>query len=277
MGRDFVLVLGGASGCVSNIVVDGLCDQDKYDVVCAGRTPMKARGDKTVTFLPFDIFEKGGTNRLIAAAKKQGSCKAVVNCISTGGKVSYDTTKIAYLNYCAVNAFIHIAKELKATLLHMSSFKVGLPERFNADICEGMEPWNGARSPYAWSKLAAELKLSNSDLEDMSYIRIGLMDSPHAKRFYTRVRATCDFPVKVTDEIDLKDAIFDAVEAKGRHLISVKTHAEQCPAFYKRMSGRTCIAVFPRWLFDYTFGKLLPTKMIDYCDSSGDFTYALPL
>ena len=65
--------------------------------------------------------------------------------------------------------------------------------------------------------------------------------------------------------------------AKGRHTISVKSHKEGNGEFYSRMAGgRWCFPGMPVWLFNFVFGHLLPTKLIDYCDPTGDFTYRLP-
>jgi len=279
MAPSTVLILGGASGCVANIIIDRLMsDKKKYTCVVAGRSAPWARDGREVAFIKYDIFEKGSTEKLIATVERDfGKCSAIVNCISTGGKVSYDTTKIAYLNYCSANTLVHLATELKATLVHMSSLKVGNPEDFDHESLEGMPPWAGARSPYAWSKLACELKLTTSTLKDYSFVRIGLMDSEHAKKFYTRVRAVCNFKVKVTEEDDLQEAIETAIKAKGRHIVSVDAHPEDNYTFYRRMSGRSCLFVCPVGAFNWFFGNMLPTKMIDYVDPTHNFEYKMPL
>ena len=201
-----ILMLGGGSGCVANIICDCLTDLDNdYKVVVAGRTKMEPRNGTEVDFIPFDMYEEHASDGLIKTVTEEfGDVSAVVNCISTGGKISYDTTEIAYKNYVSVNSMVNLAKGLDASLVHMSSMKVGNPEDFSPAQIEGKPAWRGARSPYAWSKLAAELKLTTSDVKNMSFIRIGLMDSPHALKFYTRVRAYCDFRVTVTKEKDLQ-------------------------------------------------------------------------
>jgi hypothetical protein len=253
---------------------------DKYYLIVAGRTPMVERDGKVPAFIKYDLFVKGQLHGLmdsINMMKGDMQVAAVINCLSTGGKLSYDTTKIAYLNYLATNVVLHLTKSFNATLVHMSSMKVGTPESQDPFQTEGCPPWKGARSPYAWSKLAAELKLTTSDQKDMSFIRIGLMESEWGKRFYTRVRMYVDFPVAVTQEEDLQNAIEDAIEKKGRHITTCRFEKEMNSAFYKRMSGRCCLLKMPVWLFNYTFGNLLPTKMIDYVDPEHDFKYMLPL
>jgi dTDP-4-dehydrorhamnose reductase len=276
-----VILMGGGSGCVSNIIADRMMAKpDKYYLIAVGRTPMEDREGKRVPFIKYDLFVKGQLDSLIQSLREMSGdmeVAAVINCISTGGKLSYDTTKIAYLNYLATNTILHLAKQFSATLVHMSSMKVGTPESSDPYQTEGTPPWKGARSPYAWSKLAAELKLNTSDQKDMTFIRIGLMESEWGKRFYTRVRMYVDFPVAVTQEDDLQNAIEDAIAAKGRHITTCRFTKEMNGAFYKRMSGRCCLLKMPVTLFNYTFGSFLPTKMIDYVDPTHDFTYMLPL
>jgi len=273
-----VLVLGGSSGCVSNIAVDYLTSSDKYTCLAAGRSAFVSRNGVLPAFYHYDVFEVGGTQRLLDQIQKdQITIHTVINCISTGSKVSYDTTMIAHLNYVSLNAVIHIASTLGATLIQMSSLKVGSPESKDPLQLEGNPHWLGARSPYAWSKLAAELKLMNSTLADYSLLRIGLMDSPHGKKFYTRVRAVCDFKVKVTREKDLYDAFGAALQEKGRRVCNVHSKCESNMAFYKRMSNRDFLLPVPLGLFNFVFGRFMPTKMIDYVDPSYDFSYAIPL
>jgi dTDP-4-dehydrorhamnose reductase len=275
-----VLVLGGASGCVSNIIVDRLCTKPgKFTVIVAGRTPMAPRDDLVPKFIPYNIFGNGALKGLLESLKDYGDVHAVVNCICTGGKTSYDTTQVAYLNYVAMSVMVELCKALKAKLVHMSSLKVGSPESFDwTSIEQGPAPWTGPRSPYAWSKLAAELKLLNSDLPDMSFIRIGLMDSPHGKKFYTRVRMITDFNVKVTTEEDLQDAIELAIGATGRYTTCVMHHIETNVNFQYRMSGgRWLVLYVPYFLFNFFFAHLLPTKLLDYTDPNSTFDYKLPL
>lgn len=272
-----VLLCGGGSGCVSNIIADRLMSKvGKYKLIVAGRTPMQPREGKDVPFVKFDIFQKGSLDSLVNEVKQFSDgleIAAVVNCVSTGGKLSYDTTKIAYLNYVSTNALIHLATTLKCNLVHMSSMKVGTPENPSPTQMEGMPPWKGARSPYAWSKLAAELKMTCSDVKDMSFIRIGLMDSPHGKRFYTRVSVTCDFNIAVTQEADLQDAIETAIAAKGRHIVTCPFTKQTNAQFYRRMAGRSWIPTVPVFCFNYVFGNCIPSKMIDYVDPEHDFAY----
>eukprot|EP00559_Dactyliosolen_fragilissimus_P007053 CAMPEP_0184857182 /NCGR_PEP_ID=MMETSP0580-20130426/2350_1 /TAXON_ID=1118495 /ORGANISM="Dactyliosolen fragilissimus" /LENGTH=255 /DNA_ID=CAMNT_0027352633 /DNA_START=50 /DNA_END=814 /DNA_ORIENTATION=+ len=245
-----VVLCGGGSGCVTNIICDRLMRKsEEYFLIVAGRTPMPPRDEKSIDFIHFDIFEQNAGENLINEINKligtkgiacgvQNKVSAVINSISTGGKISYDTTKIAYLNYVSVNFMVNLAKSLNCALVHMSSLKVGQPENFDPTQLESEPAWRGARSPYAWSKLAAELKLLNSDLQDMSLIRIGLLDSLHAKKFYTRVRVVCDFPVTITEEKDLQNTIEKAIHAKGRHIVTVEHHVESNLQFYRRMSNR---------------------------------------
>jgi hypothetical protein len=294
--KKVVLMCGGGTGCVTNIICDRLMSKsDDYFLIVAGRTPMEPRDGVPVPFVKYDIFEEGSTENLIKSVQyilntqhadyaNSGVPKkvtAIVNSISTGGKVSYDTSMIAFLNYVSMNVMVHLSKTFDdATLVHMSSLKVGNPEDFDHTVLEkgvgAQLLWKGARSPYAWSKLAAELKLLSSDLKGMSFIRIGLMESPHAKKFYTRVRAVCDFPVAVTQEAILQNAIEDAIVAKGRHIVACAHQTESNVAFYKRMSGRWFLFQLPLFLFNFIFGNLLPTKMIDYVSPNHDFKYMLP-
>ena len=54
-----VLLCGGGSGCVSNIIADRLMSKvGKYKLIVAGRTPMQPREGKDVPFVKFDIFQK---------------------------------------------------------------------------------------------------------------------------------------------------------------------------------------------------------------------------
>jgi hypothetical protein len=278
--KKVVLLCGGGTGCVTNIICDRLMSKsDDYFLIVAGRTPMEPRDGVPVPFVKYDLFEEGSTDNLIKSVQyilntqhadaDSGVPKkvtAIVNSISTGGKVSYDTSMIAFLNYVSMNVMVHLSKSFDATLVHMSSLKVGNPEHFDHTVLEGGALWKGARSPYAWSKLAAELKLLSS----------GLMESPHAKKFYTRVRCVCDFPVAVTQEAILQNAIEDAIVAKGRHIVACAHQTESNVAFYKRMSGRWFLFQLPVFLFNFIFGNLLPTKMIDYVSPNHDFKYMLP-
>lgn len=272
-----VLILGGGSGCVSNIIVDRLfLYPDKYNVIVAGRTPMVPRNGGEVCFHKYDIYVEGSLQQLIDnLIQHWKTIDTVVNCIASGGKLSYNTTQIAYLNYVSVNTIVHIAKTFNATLIHMSSLKVGSPEDFDFRAVEKCSPWLGPRSPYAWSKLAAELKLLNSDLQNVTLVRIGLMDSKHGLKFYTRVRMICNFNVKVTFEKDLQDAIELSISSKGKHTVNVEHHIEQNVAFQRRLSGRTFLLRCPLWIFNFIFGRLLPTKMLDYVDPQGSFEYCL--
>lgn len=274
MAPKTILVMGGASGCVANIVREHLAaNKKKYRVVVAGRTAPVSGTE----FVHFDLFESDHDEFIQSLATNYGPIHAVVNCVSTGGKLSYDTTLIPMLNYVSANLMVALATQLDATLVHMSSLKVGTPEDTSTKSMSRPLVWRGPRSPYAWSKLAAEQKLLLSDLKDMSFIRIGLMDSVHGKKFYTRVRTYVNFPVTITKEEDLCAAIEEAIVAKGRHTISVKSHKEGNGEFYSRMAGgRWCFPGMPVWLFNFVFGHLLPTKLIDYCDPTGDFTYRLP-
>lgn len=273
-----VLVLGGSSGCVSNIAVDYLSQSNEYRCLSAGRSAFTDRGDATPTFFYYDVFDVGGTDRLLKNLRESNNTvHAIINCISTGSKISYDTTMIAQLNYVSLNAVIYLASELNATLIQMSSLKVGSPESTDPYQLEGTSTWLGARSPYAWSKLSAELKLMNSKLKNYTLLRIGLMDSPHGKKFYTRVRTVCNFQVNVTEEEDLYESLGLALENRGRRVCNVVSHPESNLSFYKRMSNRWCLLPIPVWLFNFTFGRLLPTKMIDYVSPTCDFSYAVPL
>ena len=157
---------------------------------------------------------------------------------------------IAMLNYVSVNSMIHLAKTFNSTLIHMSSLKVGSSEDFNP-ACDFL--WRGPRSPYAWSKLAAELKLLSSDLNNISFIRIGLMDSIHAKKFYQRVRACVNFKVAVTQEKTLQDAIEEAIVAKGRKFKTCDYDLVDNLPFYRRMSGRYFLLIFPVWFFNFVW------------------------
>jgi hypothetical protein len=278
MVQQNVLVLGGSSGCVSNIAVDFLTSSKEYTCLAAGRSPFVASGGITPTFYQYDVFEEGGTQCLIDTLKKNhGTIYAIINCISTGSKVSYDTTMIAQLNYVSLCAVIHIASIFQAKLIQMSSLKVGSPESNDPFQLEGKPNWLGARSPYAWSKLAAELKLMNSNLENYSLLRIGLMDSPHGQKFYTRVRAVCDFKVTVTTEEDLHESFCEALINDGKRVCNVLSHSENNVSFYKRMSNRWCLLHMPVSLFNFIVGRCMPTKMIDYVDSSFDFSYVIPM
>lgn len=304
--KKVVLLCGGGSGCVTNIICDRLMKKsDEYFLIVAGRTPMKDRDGVPVNFIHFDLFEENACGNLIRNVGKllseardgeddgvvPNKVTAIINSISTGGKVSYDTSMIAFLNYVSVNAMVYLAETLGSSLIHMSSMKVGQPDDFNPKVLEKKKGeassvnvnnesnavvWKGARSPYAWSKLAAELKLVSSDLKDMSFVRIGLVDSRHAVKFYTRVRMVCDFPVTVTEERDLQDSIEEAIHKKGRHVTTVKSHVESNYAFYRRMSNRILLFQIPVWLFNFIFGSLMPTKMMDYIHPSCSTTYKLP-
>ena len=83
----------------------------------------------------------------------EGPTNIVINCMSTGGKASYDTTLIALLNYRSLEHVANLSRDVNAKLIQMSSLK--------ANFSPGMDPsvYNGPRSPYAWSKLAADLFL----------------------------------------------------------------------------------------------------------------------
>lgn len=288
--KKVVVLCGGGSGCVTNIICDRLMEKsaEEYFLIVAGRTPMEPRNGVDVPFIKFDLFAENATDNLLESVetllknqpkdnKVPKKVTAVINSISTGGKISYDTTYIAFLNYVSMNAMIHLATKLSATLVHMSSMKVGEPESFDPKVLEGGAIWKGARSPYAWSKLAAELKLMNSDLKNMSFIRIGLMDSEWGRKFYTRVRAVCDFRVVVTAEQDLQDEIEKAIVKKGRHITTVDHHIESNLKFYTRMSGRWLLFRMPVFIFNFVFGNLMPTKMIDYINPANDTSYKLPL
>ena len=97
--KKVILLCGGGSGCVTNIICDRLLggeNKDDYMVIVAGRTPMKQRSDDVIPFIFFDLLEEDAIGNLVKDIKHLlkklcwkdgvsiGKIDAIINCISTG-------------------------------------------------------------------------------------------------------------------------------------------------------------------------------------------------
>ena len=270
-----VLVLGGASGCVSNIVVDYL-SKAKCKFITAGRTEYDPRPNTTIPFLKYDIFEENSTEKLIAFAKKH-NINCIINCICTGGKLSYDTTKIGFMNLAYIDTIVHIAKSLTARLIHFSSLKVG-DISVDPYRLEKESYWTGPRSPYCWSKYAAELRLLSANYFPLTVIRIGLVDSVHGKKFYTRNVMLGDNMVNVTMESELYDMLNESMKNTDnksiKYVNSVPVQMKDSE-FGSSFSNSMYISLSHK-LLDLFANKMLPTKILDYVSPQSSSVYLGP-
>lgn len=265
-----ILVLGGGTGCVSNIVVDYLL-ATKCNFITAGRTPYKK--ETRITHIKYDIFENGSTDKLISVSKSS-KINCVINCICTGGKLSYDTTKIAFMNLAYVDTIVFISRQLNASLIHFSSLKVG-DISFNPYRVEQERAWFGPRSPYAYSKYCAEMRLINANYTPLTILRIGLVDSDHGQKFYTRWNVVSDNIVNVTSVSELYKMLNEALCNTNRRKIgfinSVADKRTSCD-FVASFSDDIYFYA-PHQLFDLFVNRCLPTKGLDYVSPNSSSEY----
>jgi dTDP-4-dehydrorhamnose reductase len=265
-----VLVLGGGTGCVSNIVVDYLI-KTKCNFITAGRTPYEK--DKKIIHFKYDIFEKGSTDEIIKFAKKK-NINCVINCICTGGKLSYDTTKIAFMNLAYMDTIVFISKELNASLIHFSSLKVGDINN-NPYRLEKEHVWYGPRSPYAYSKYSAEMRLINSKYYPMSVLRIGLVNTKYGEKFYTRFNVVSDNIVNVTSETEIYEMLNKAICNKNKNeIMYINSSPDKCMSkdFITSFSNDLYLYI-PHQLFDLFVNRCLPTKGLDYVSPNSSSEY----
>ena len=269
--KEIILLLGGGSGCMAQIVADTLID--KCNLVVAGRTPIK----DTFDFIKFNVLESNATKKVLDVIQtKKYKVKTIINCVSTGSKVSYDTTKIAHLNFMFINLVIHLTNELSANLIHISSLKVGNILSSSPNEIYDHRVYSGPRSPYAWSKLAAEFKLYNSNLNNFSIIQIGLIDSiKHAKKFYSRVPLCTNHKLKVTKVADFEEDLMASLDKTGRRIVRSKYNEEISYKFCKRMSNKKFMFTMPSFLYNFFLGRMMPHKGLDYISPGSETSYLL--
>ena len=261
-----VLVLGG-SGCLANVLCEHFSDNGKYKVYFAGRNkPLNMSKDSK--FIYYDMFDDKTYNDL----KQLKSVDVVINTIGTAGKLSYDTTKIAQMNYLITFNLIDLAKHYKCSIIHVSSYKVGDTTR--DEPITSNEIWRGPRSPYAWSKLAAENNLLQSKVRNVSLIRIGLLTSKHAAKFYASPMAF-DGYVNVTTQEDFIISVQQALKSSGTCVIGSHITKTKCIEYHKSMYGNRWELVLPTCFFKI-ITSYLPHKMLDYADPD-EHTYEYKL
>ena len=265
-----ILVLGGGTGCVSNIVVDYLI-KTKCNFITAGRTPYEK--DSKIIHFKYDIFEKGSTDNIIEFAKKN-NINCVINCICTGGKLSYDTTKIAYMNLAYIDTIVFISKKLNASLIHFSSLKVG-DISDNPYRVEQEKVWFGPRSPYAYSKYAAEMRMVNSKYYPTSVLRIGLVNTEYGEKFYTRVKLVTDTIVNITSENEIYEMLNEAISNINKtDILYINSRPDKKIAtdFMTSFSDGLYLYV-PHQVLDFFINRCMPTKMLDYVSPNSSSEY----
>jgi nucleoside-diphosphate-sugar epimerase len=265
-----VLVLG-TSGCLANILYDYFSKhKDDFNIYMAGRNkPFNLKNEKQLIY--YDMFDEKTYNNL----KKIKKIDVIINTIGTAGKLSYDTTKIAQMNYLITYNLIDLAKFYDCKIVHVSSYKVGDTTR-NTPI-KTDEIWRGPRSPYAWAKLAAENNLLHSNIQNVVLIRIGLISSNYAAKFYAP-RVSFDGYVNVTQEKDFIKSIKKSlnVQTKGKEIIGSKIKKEKCLDYHKSMYGDRFEIVLPTVFFKI-ITSYLPHKMLDYADpDEHTYEYGFP-
>jgi dTDP-4-dehydrorhamnose reductase len=265
-----ILVLGGGTGCVSNIVVDYLL-KTKCNFIVAGRTPHEK--DSEIIHFKYDIFKKGSTDKIIKFAKKNNiSC--VINCICACGKLSYDTTKIALMNLAYMDTIVFISRQLNASLIHFSSLKV-CDINFNPYRLEQEKCWFGPRSPYAYSKYAAEMRLVNSNYYPTSVLRIGLVDTEYGEKYYTRFSMVSDNIVNVTSENEIYEMLNKALcNTNKNEILYINSNPDKrVSSDFTTSFSDDIYFLVPHQIYDFIFNRCLPTKLLDYVSPTSSSEY----
>ena len=239
-----LLVLGGDGG-----VVNTLIPFFNSKTIIVGRKTPVVEGD--YDFVCANIFDD-----VKSIVSQVQSVKIILNCIGyAGADVSQNG-----LNLTSLKSIVKLAAHYNCRVIHLSTIKCNHLEFIEHPQRKFRVPF----SPYAWSKLAAELYLENH-WGNSSILRMGFLNSKFCVQYYNHSRILSSQQVHIVTPQDLWQIITEESRFSVFRKVNAVSYRQALHAFARQLTGKRFVLPVNARLISL-FTRLIPSKIFDYYD-----------